>query len=138
MDQRPATNDPRGFDGTTRPSDRPVKSYALLDDQAKSIYFEFYKDTYKEKGSALDRKTKELIAIAAALAMNCPNCLDGHIKKALKDGATREEISETIQVTLGVAAATIVDRSDMAGARLGISFDALPSSFPDAKPPAKP
>lgn len=109
------------------------RSYALLADEAKRIYFEFYKDTYREKGAALDRRTKELVAIAAALALNCPNCLDGHIKKALKDGATREEISEVIQVTLGVAAATIVDRSDLAGARLGISFDTLPSSFsPDA------
>ena len=120
-------------DGTTRPKDRPVSSYALLGDQAKGIYFSFYKDTYKEQGAALDRKTKELIAIAASLAANCPNCLDGHIKKALKDGATREEISETIQVTLGVAAAAIVDRSDLAGARLGISYNSLPSSF--APPP---
>lgn len=118
----------------TRPTDRPVKSYALLADQAKSIYFEFYKDTYREKGAALDRKTKELVAIAASLALNCPNCLDGHIKKALKDGATREEISETIQVTLGVGAAAIVDRSDMAGFRLGLSYDSLPSKFDGDSP----
>lgn len=115
--------------GATPPRDGPVKSYALLGDGAKSLYLEFYKDTYKTQGAALDRKTKELVAIAASMALNCPNCLDGHIRKALKDGATREEISEVIQVTLGVAAAAIVDRSDMAGHRLGLSFRDLPSSF---------
>jgi AhpD family alkylhydroperoxidase len=108
------------------------KSYALLDSGIKAPYLEFYRVTYASKGAALDRKTKELIAIAASLAMNCQGCLDGHIKKALKDGATREEISETIAVTLGVAAASIVDRSDLAGARLGISFDTLPPGNGDA------
>lgn len=103
-----------------------AKSYALLDAAIKAPYLEFYRVTYQSKGAALDRKTKELIAIAASLALNCQGCLDGHIKKALKDGATREEISETIAVTLGVSAASIVDRSDLAGARLGISFDTLP------------
>ena len=107
------------------------KSYALLDSAIKAPYLEFYKVTYTGKGAVLDRKTKELIAIGASLALNCQGCLDGHIKKALKDGATREEISETIAVTLGVAAASIVDRSDLAGARLNISFDTLPPSNGD-------
>ncbi len=119
----------------SKPKER-ASSYALLADHAKGLYFEFYKDTYKERGAALDRKTKELIAIAASLAFNCQNCLDGHIKKALKDGATREEISETIQITLGVAAAAVVDRSDLAGWRLGISYDSLPSGTPSEPNPA--
>lgn len=111
-----------------------VRSYALVDPATKGPYLEFYKHTYSDKGAALDRKTKELIAIAAALALDCQGCMDGHIKKALRDGATREEISETIAVTLGVAAAAIVDRSDLAGQRLGIAFDTLPSKFAPPKP----
>jgi AhpD family alkylhydroperoxidase len=112
----------------TRDGKPPVRSYALMDPKSKRIYLEFYKDTYKTEGAALSRKVKELVAIAVSMALNCPNCLDGHIKKALKDGATREEISEVIQVALGVAAAAVVDRSDMAGYRLGLNFDDLPSS----------
>lgn len=110
-----------------RHANREVKSYALIDPAVKAPYLEFYKVTYREQDAALDRKTKELIAIAASLAFNCQNCMDGHIKKAIRDGATREEISETIAVTLGVAAAAVVDRSDLAGARLGMSFDDIPS-----------
>lgn len=99
-------------------------SYALLDPEVKRRYLDFYRSTYQDKGkAALDRKTKELIAIAASLAFNCQNCLDGHIKKAIRDGATRREISEAIEVTFGVSAASIVDRSDLAGWRLGIAFD---------------
>jgi AhpD family alkylhydroperoxidase len=112
--------------GPTPNSSAKVSSYALLADQAKTLYLDFYKDTYRERGAALDRRTKELVAIAASLAFNCQNCLDGHIKKALRDGATRDEISEVIQITLGVAAAAVVDRSDLAGFRLGLSYDSLP------------
>lgn len=119
------TPSPDSTDG--RQTHRDVKSYALIDPAVKAPYLEFYKVTYSERDAALDRKTKELIAIAASLAFNCQNCMDGHIKKAIRDGATREEISETIAVTLGVAAAAVVDRSDLAGARLGMSFDDIPS-----------
>ena len=140
MNEKQATqNKSAGGDGDTEPlptqetreGQQPVRSYALMDPKSKRIYLEFYKDTYKTEGAVLSRKVKELVAIAASMSLNCPNCLDGHIKKALKDGATREEISEVIQVALGVAAAAIVDRSDMAGYRLGLNFGNLPSSFSD-------
>ena len=78
----------------------------------RKIYFQFYQETYKS--SHLDRKTKELIAIAASLAAHCKGCLEGHIKKALKYGATKEELSETIAITMGVSAASIVDLTDIA------------------------
>src|SRR6059058_4637584 len=79
-------------------------SYTMVDPKMRKIYFQFYQETYKS--SALDRKTKELIAIAASLATHCKGCLEGHIKKALKYGATKEELSETIAITMGVSAAS--------------------------------
>jgi len=72
----------------------------------------FYKTTYTD--GHLDMVTKELIAIGAALALGCKGCLEGHIRKALKFGATREEISESIAVAIGVNAAAIVDLTDIA------------------------
>jgi AhpD family alkylhydroperoxidase len=86
-------------------------SYTMVDPRMRKIYFQFYQETYKV--SALDRKTKELVAIAASLASHCKGCLEGHIKKALKYGATKEELSETISITMGVAAASIVDLTDI-------------------------
>lgn len=47
---------------------------------------------------ALDVKTKELIAVAASHITQCPYCIEGHTKQALKAGATREEIMEAVWV----------------------------------------
>ena len=88
----------------------------MVDPRMRKIYFQFYQETYRS--SVLDRKTKELIAIAASLASHCNGCLEGHIKKALKVGATKEQISETIAITMGVAAAAIVDLTDVASENL--------------------
>ncbi|MEZ5964418.1 MAG: carboxymuconolactone decarboxylase family protein [Planctomycetota bacterium] len=98
-----------------------MRSYALLTPDLKELYFKFYKATYGK--TKLDLKTKEYIAIAAALALGCKGCLEGHLKKAKKEGASAEEISEVIAVTLGVAAAAIVDRSDIANFHLGGLFE---------------
>src|SRR5512138_3277447 len=91
-------------------------SYTMVEDRMKKIYFEFYQETYKK--SKIDRKTKELIAIAASLGFKCQGCLNGQIKKAKKFGATPEEISETIAITMDVAAASVVDQTDIAAERL--------------------
>jgi AhpD family alkylhydroperoxidase len=93
-------------------------SYTMVDPRMRKIYFQFYQETYRS--SQLDRKTKELIAIAASLASHCKGCLEGHIKKALKYGATKEELSETIAITMGVSAAAMVDLTDIAAENLQI------------------
>ena len=99
-------------------------SYTMVDPRMRRIYFQFYQETYRT--SVLDRKTKELIAIAASLASHCKGCLEGHIKKALKYGATKEELSETIAITMGVGAAAIVDLTDIAAESLRIRhFDEI-------------
>jgi AhpD family alkylhydroperoxidase len=98
-----------------------MRSYALLTPHLKELYMGFYKATYGK--SKIDLKTKEYIAIAAALTSGCKGCLEGHLKKAKREGATSEEIAEVIAITLGVNAATIVDRSDIANFHLGGLFD---------------
>ena len=95
-------------------------SYTMVDPRFRNIYFQFYKETYKP--SVIDRKTKELIAIAASLAAKCQGCLEGHVKKALKFGATREEISEAIAIAIGVNAAAIVDLTDIAADNMNIKL----------------
>lgn len=105
-------------------------SYTMVEPRFREIYFQFYKETYRP--SKLDRKTKELVAIGASLAAKCQGCLEGHIKKALKSGATREEISEAIAVAIGVNAAAIVDLTDIAADNTGIRlFDGDGSAVPN-------
>ena len=47
---------------------------------------------------ALPAKTKQLIAVAVAHVTQCPYCIKGHTKAALRQGATREELMEAIWV----------------------------------------
>lgn len=113
------TNDPAAetIDGDGRVPSSTMRSYALLTPDLKQLYMGFYKATYGK--SRLSLLVKEYVAIAASLSSGCKGCLEGHLQKAKKLGATAEDISEVIAVTLGVAAASIVDRSDIANFHLG-------------------
>ena len=110
---------PEEDNGAPRTPDQ-TSSYTMVEPRFREIYFQFYKETYKP--SVLDRKTKELIAISASLAAKCQGCLEGHIKKALKSGATRDEISESIAIAIGVNAAAIVDLTDIAADNLDLKL----------------
>ena len=46
----------------------------------------------------LDRKTKELIALALSVAARCDPCIGFHMQTLVKLGATRQEIDETLGV----------------------------------------
>ncbi|MFQ5773471.1 MAG: carboxymuconolactone decarboxylase family protein [Kiloniellaceae bacterium] len=52
--------------------------------------------TAATKPGALDTKTKELIALAIGIAARCDGCIAFHVRSAVRQGATREEILETI------------------------------------------
>lgn len=47
---------------------------------------------------ALPEKTKQLIAVAVAHVTQCPYCIDGHTKLAVRKGACPEEVMEAIWV----------------------------------------
>ena len=49
---------------------------------------------------ALDCKTKELIALAIAVAARCDGCIAFHTHDVLKAGASREEISDALGVAI--------------------------------------
>jgi AhpD family alkylhydroperoxidase len=50
------------------------------------------------RDGALPGKTKQLIAVAVAHVTQCPYCIKGHTRAALRDGATPEELMEAIWV----------------------------------------
>ena len=49
---------------------------------------------------ALPTATKELMAVAISIATQCGDCLTLHLYDALRAGATREQVHETIGVAL--------------------------------------
>ena len=91
----------------------------MIEPRIRNIYLSFYKESYFAP-SALDLKTKELIAIGCSLMAKCEGCLEGHIKKALEMGVTKQEISDAIAVAIGIAAAGVMDFSDKAAIKLDL------------------
>lgn len=53
---------------------------------------------------ALDTKTKELLALGIAVAIRCDGCIAFHAEAALKQGAAREEVMETMGMAIYMGA----------------------------------
>ena len=54
--------------------------------------------------NALDAKTKELIALGIAVAVRCDDCIAFHVKAAAEQGASKEEVSETLGMAVYMGA----------------------------------
>src|SRR4051794_14513105 len=63
---------------------------------------------------ALPEKTKQLIAVAVAHVTQCPYCIRGHTKLAVRAGATDEEIMEAIWVAAEMRAGAAYAHSALA------------------------
>jgi AhpD family alkylhydroperoxidase len=48
------------------------------------------------RGGALDKKTKELMALALGVAARCDGCIGFHAEALVRLGATRQEVEETL------------------------------------------
>jgi len=56
------------------------------------------------QSGSLDAKTKELMAMAIAVATRCDGCIAFHAEAAAKLGASREEIMETMGMAIYMGA----------------------------------
>jgi AhpD family alkylhydroperoxidase len=113
-------NPPAGKDEAQKAKRRgSPSSMSMIEPRFRNIYKQFYKESYFTP-TTLDLKTKELIAIGASLVAKCEGCLEGHIKKALELGLTKQEISDALVIAIGIAAAGIVDMSDKAAIKLDL------------------
>jgi AhpD family alkylhydroperoxidase len=63
---------------------------------------------------ALPEKTKQLIAVAVAHVTQCPYCIDGHTKLAVRKGASPEEVMEAIWVAAEMRAGGAYAHSTLA------------------------
>jgi AhpD family alkylhydroperoxidase len=59
-------------------------------------------------------KTKQLIAVAVAHVTQCPYCIRGHTKAAMREGATSEELMEAIWVAAEMRAGAAYAHSVLA------------------------
>jgi len=77
----------------------------------KKLHLSFLKNvkTYKPfleleekafRDGALNKKTKELMALSISIVTKCEPCMEWHLDQAVQAGATDEEIYETIDVAI--------------------------------------
>lgn len=52
------------------------------------------------KEGALDKKTKEMLAIALAVAARCDGCIGFHSQSLVKLGVSRQELLETLSMAI--------------------------------------
>jgi AhpD family alkylhydroperoxidase len=62
----------------------------------------------------LDKKTKELIAVACTYMTRCPYCIEGHAKAAIAAGASKEELAEVIQIAMALSSGAAIAHRNFA------------------------
>lgn len=53
-----------------------------------------------QTAGALDKKTKELLALSIAVSIRCDGCVAYHARGAQRTGATRQEVAEALGVAI--------------------------------------
>lgn len=81
---------------------RQFKRMRELAPEPYRAWLEFDKKAFEP--GAIDAKTKELIALGIAHVTQCPWCIDAHVKRAEKAGATPQELAEVIFVAMAMSA----------------------------------
>jgi AhpD family alkylhydroperoxidase len=79
-----------------------MKKLSELAPEAFQTFVEFDQAAFRE--GAIPVKYKELMAVAVALTTQCPYCIEIHVKKAKKAGASEQELAETTLVAAALRA----------------------------------
>ena len=81
---------------------RNVKKNSQTLAVAQPSVMETFEKLHQAAGAtgALDRKTKELMALAISVTHGCDDCIAHHVHDAMEAGATREEFAEALGVAV--------------------------------------
>lgn len=79
-----------------KPSPELSAKRRALAPETEKAFQAFSRQVFAE--GALSVKMKQLIAVAVAHVTQCPYCINGHTKAALRSGASPEELMEAIWV----------------------------------------
>jgi AhpD family alkylhydroperoxidase len=75
---------------------KKAHSYFSKKSKVYQSFIDMEQNTYKN--GKLSKLQKEMIAIGISIVQNCESCMEWHIKQALDDGASEDEILEAIEV----------------------------------------
>jgi AhpD family alkylhydroperoxidase len=80
---------------------------------------------------ALSARVKELMALVVAVVKQCDGCIAYHAKAAARQGATREEVAESLSVALLMDGGTAA----IYGPRAWAAFEEFTVPEPGSPPP---
>lgn len=80
----------------------------LLNDDNKIIKRIFNLDTNAYAPGALDVKTKEMLGLVASAVLRCDDCVRYHLETCYRQGATRQEIMETLSIATLVGGTIVI------------------------------
>jgi AhpD family alkylhydroperoxidase len=100
-------------DGMYPSSTRDIaKKRRELAPDAEAAFQAFGKAVFAD--GALPAKVKQIIAVAVAHVTQCPYCIKGHTKAALRHGASEQELMEAIWVAAEMRAGGAYAHSTLA------------------------
>lgn len=77
-----------------------------LDHLGVKRFFNLDSNTYRD--GALDAKTKELLGLVASAVLRCNDCIDYHLEQCAKQGFSKIEIVDALNVALIVGGSIVI------------------------------
>ena len=74
---------------------------------------------------ALPAKTKELMGLVASMVLRCNDCILYHLQRTTEEGATKEELHESMNIALIVGGSIVIPHLRFAFEKLDEIFDKL-------------
>ena len=102
-----------GSTNAAKPTDEALRKQRRdLAPEVHDAFQEFSRQVFAD--GALDKKTKQLIAVAVAHVTQCQFCIKGHTRAALRRGATEQELMEAVWVAAEMRAGGAYAHSTLA------------------------
>lgn len=77
-----------------------------LDHLGIKRFFNLDNNAYKD--GALPGQTKELLGLVASTVLRCDDCIDYHLEQCAKNGSTKDEIIDALNVALVVGGSIVI------------------------------
>lgn len=82
--------------------------------EAFKAFINFDKEALRGETKVIPRKYTELMAVAVGVTTLCPYCIEAHSKAAQAEGATSEELAETVMIAMALNAGASYSHGFMA------------------------
>jgi len=87
---------------------REAENRVILEDASLVTKRFFAIDSDAYRSGELSAKHKELIGLAASAVLRCNDCISYHVDRAWEEGASRQEIAETLDIALIVGGSIVI------------------------------